>query len=613
MRQIADRCLFHSLFILLASGTFAAAQTASGSISTIGSCSPVVASTAGNVAIDIKCPTTVVTNFSYQVDSNVAQSIAAHFNVTDIAINNFFRQINEENVPPYQVAQRLETLAIEINRLRKDLATISVSGSSSELWSKTKKALDDGDIGKAIDLQQRLVHTSAQAVDSAFSTILDNVRVKRSLGELYKLTYKYDDAVNEFQQAVEMLPPRFNFETARLKMLLAEALYLAGKNEKLRTAALDAVSAAEPIQSLDPEIYLRALGTLLRVRLASDDPQGALTIFSTKIEPLLGNKDLLGSNWAVFCFSCAGKAFIDLHDYEGARKVLEDGLIFANKRVVPDTVSLASIYLNLSVAYDGLDQEAKASQNLNASKKLFVAAFPDENIPDLAYVYVNQARRTTKAKEKEEAYERAFGIVARTLPYTNDTYANVLGYALSDKPEQLQIGATSVATIGEELSDKFYEALYDQHMRNVRSLTQDREKIGRASVDFAASIATSNSGARSIPFYEKTIALYSDGGTGESLAMAQFEGAEMLEDAPGSDSKKVENYYKLALQNFSSLSGIAGEDAQHVRLKLVAFYLKHSNRNAAQAVVQTFERSISTASAGAKRELAELKSRLAKK
>jgi tetratricopeptide (TPR) repeat protein len=618
MRQHVKRRSYLLPCILIASINFVAAEPASNSVSTAGSCSPVVTSSGGTVAIDIKCPINVVSNFSYRLDSTVAQSIASHFNVTDIAISNFFSKINEENVPPYMVAQRLEKLAAEINRLRKELAAISVSGSSSELWNQTRKALDDGQIDLAIQLHQRIIAETTSAADRAFATILDNVRVRRSLGELYVLTYKYDNAVEVFQQAAEMLPPKFNVETARLKTLLAEALYEGSNKDRFAAAAREAVSAARPIQYTEPEIYLRALGTLLRAQLAGGDAKGALTIFSADIEPLLKRDELLGSSWGVFCFSCAGKAFIDLEDYRGARKILEDGLAFAKKQIVPDKISLASLYMNLSVVYRALGEREKDRQALYASKELFVSAFPDENIPDLAFVYLNIARRADEAKEKEDAYNKAFGIVARTLPYTHGTYGRVLLTALEDVPEYLPVtsgGRTMTIKIGVELSDGFYEALYDRHMSNVRTVTQDREKIARASVDFAAELARNKQYERSVPYYERTIALYSDGGIGESLGLAEFEEAQILEEFTDSDIKKIDKYYNQALQIYGKIFGNTGMETQRVRFKLVDFYLKRSNVRAARELVQQLEQSIGTAavSPDAKSHLAALKSKLAKK
>src|SRR5437868_6915883 len=96
-RKVRQYLKRHSCFwpcALIAGINVVAAQPVLNSVSTAGSCSPVVTSSGGTVAIDIKCPINVVSNFSYRLDATVAQSIAAHFNVTDRAVSNFFNKIN---------------------------------------------------------------------------------------------------------------------------------------------------------------------------------------------------------------------------------------------------------------------------------------------------------------------------------------------------------------------------------------------------------------------------------------------------------------------------------------------------------------------------------------
>jgi hypothetical protein len=603
------------LYIVVGLAPAFAADEAPEDVSTAGACSPVVVSSGGTVAIDIKCPTNIVSNFSYRLDASIAQLIASRFNVTEEAVNNFFKQINEENIPPYMVAQRLEQLAVEIIRLRKELASISVSGSSRLLWTQAVKAMEDGQIDLAIKLHQQLVTDSTPDLEKAFATVLDSARVKRSLGELYVLTYKYDAAAQIFEDAAEALPQRYNIEYARLKTLLAEAISLASDKKGFALATREAVSLTRPIQDKEPELYLRALAVLLRVTLNQSGAKAALDLFNNEISPLLDRDDLIGSQWGVLCFSCAGKAFLDLKDNRGAVTVLERGVEFAKKRVAPDKVSLAAIYTNLSIAYGNLGETTKRDSALDSAKQTLTEAFPDEGHPDFVYIYLNLAVRASnarRAKDAEAAYLKAFDIAARLLPYTHGTYKTVLANALEQHGGTLRAG-TVVINIGVDLSDEFYAALYERHMSNVKSATQDREAIAGASVDFAAALASNDQLRRSVPYYEKTIALYSDGGVGRNLAVAKFELAQIMDFGGLSDDyQTIEDYYKQSLQIFVNILGNMNIESQHVRLQLVDFYLKHSKANEAAEVVRAFEASVDSGntSADARRYLIDLSAKM---
>jgi tetratricopeptide (TPR) repeat protein len=588
-------CFAVTAIIAAANWSLGAAQA---DTTTSGACSPVVVARGGVVSFDIKCPTNITTKFIYQLDGSITSSLAHQYDMTNEAIENFFKRVNEENVPPYLVAKRLESLAAELKRLRSELAQVSTSDASRALWQQAVLALETGNIDQAISLHKELLKLSSNDRERAFSTILDGAKVQQSLGELYVLIYKFDPAIDAFTSALQDLPAKYPIEIAVLKTRLADAMYVGNKDkQKTLKASQDAVSAGAEIKSYNEENFLEALGTNLRALLNVDDKQGALKLFDNRILPLLQDDKLGGSVWGVFCFSCIGGALIDLHDYRGAIAVLNRGLEFAKRQIVPDRDGLASIYINLSVAYSGVDDQVKRRASLLEAKRLLTEAFPDERHPDFVQIYINLGRAATDEDGKENAYERAFNISTQIYPFNYQVYRDNLGDILENDAIALEPGNNKKAgpsTLGGfEPSPGFYEKLYRLQIANATTFTDgSNEELAQASNDFAQVLLATHHVAESIRYFQRTITLYSADQIGKNLGDAQYNVAFiMLRGRIGTDAE-IEKYLLAGLKTYNQFGNMS-ESSCDSRKALVDFYVSRSRRKDALQLITGFRASIS--------------------
>lgn len=565
----------------------AAAETTS----TTGTCSPIAVNKGGITSIEVKCPTQVLSNVTYQLDDATANALAAHFALSNEAIINFFKKLNDENVPPYELAQRLNSLVVEVKRLRAQLATISVNPNSQAIWNQAVSALEQGRIDDAIALHLDLVKLSTKNVQAAFATLVDAVRVQRSLGDLYMLTYRYDDAAEIYRSAVLLLPTQFAVEIARLKTDYADAVLLGtGKLDQVLSSSQEALLATKSIEDTDPETRLKALGIALRVLISRQRASDAMGLFKTSIDPLLKKPELAGSSWATFCISCAGSALIKLEDYQGAITLLEAGLEFSNKQIAPDKVALAGIYFNLSHAYRQANKADQAPVALQKAKTLLTEAFPDERHPDLVQIYLELANRTDETEEQEKAILRAFELNAGIFPYTQDTYEQTLKDVLEKRSFRLPIPGN--VTIGTELSSDTISKLYDIHMANVKRFSKDLEPQAEASNHFAFLLAENDRSDEAVESFQKTVSLYPEASIGRSAGVARYNIGRFM-FYRGGDDTNIELNFKEALRNYNQALGNMSTESSDVRGSLIQFYVSRSRKKDAEKVIADFVSSVS--------------------
>jgi tetratricopeptide (TPR) repeat protein len=554
-------------------------------------------------SIDIKCSTNVVAHFSYTLDGSAVSIIARHYEISDKALSNFFEQINNESVPPYLVTQRLDTLVKEIKRLRSELRVVAVTEKVRSLWIDALAALDEGRVQQAISLHKQIIEDSQPALDKAFNTIRDAARTKRSLGELYLLTYDYQKAIEQFSNAVDILPLNSKIERARIYTLWAEAVEQVSSDPGTALKlAREAVSGTEDALEQAPEWHLRALSALMKAMIFNRDPKGALNTFHNRISPLLNRDDLKGSVWGVLCFACAGDALMDLGDYRGAVEVLQRGLDYSDNQFMPDKVVLAKIYINLAEALPKIMQDRREAQkfffeSLAIARSLLLEAFPDEGHPDLAWVYYNAGKETRDKAAKSDYYLHAFKIMNQVMPYENGAYTDLLEAIV--KPEDAPMpGLPSVIVHLFEPDDGYFITLYDMYMDNARRLSADDvEIIASASNTFTGILAKTRRYKQSLQFCRKTAELYKEKSYGRNLGIALF-GCAQIADEVG-DSSNIENDYKGALEVFTTISGNLSPESRGVRLALAGFYAQNNRHDDLNKLIKSFRSSISSDSKNA--------------
>jgi tetratricopeptide (TPR) repeat protein len=540
------------LSLVIAASTLSPSTAVSADASTTGTCSPLVLSNGGVTSIDIKCSTSVVTNFSYTLEGSAGSIIARHYDITEVALSNFFKQVNNENVPPYLVTQRLDTLVKEIKRLRSELQVVSITNQVRALWTKALTALDEGRVDDAISLHKQILEDSKPALDRAFNTIRDAARIKRSLGELYILTYDYPKAIEQFSTAIEILPSNSKMERGRVFTLWAETIESVSTDPEMALKlAREAVSDTEEYLEQAPEWHLRALSTLMKAMLFNRDSVAAINVFQTKISPLLDRDDLKGSIWSILCFACAGDALIDLRDFRGAVDVLMRGLDYGEKQVLPDKVMLAKIYSNLAVAIKKIRPDKRGYEiafgGLLQARSLLLEAFPDENHPDFAWLYYNVAGYTVDQGRRVDHYLHAFEIMNRIMPYDNGGYIDLLRAII--KPDDVPMpGLPSITVHLFEPDDKYFTDIHDVYMKNVRRIVaDDLERVASASNLFASILFEEQRFKQTLLICRRTADLYEGKSYGRNLGIALVMCARVADEKTGGDDLNVVSDYKRHL------------------------------------------------------------------
>jgi tetratricopeptide (TPR) repeat protein len=598
----------------LAIATSLLAGAAPADVITSGACSPIVTSR-GPTWINIACPQSVSTHYVYAVDGAATGALAQHFAISEVAVQNLFKQINGENVPPYLIPERLQQLVTEIKRGRAELEAVAVAEATETLRVKALRALEDGRIDDALALHREMIERFADEEARTVAKLIGFARVHRGAGELYMVKYEYATAVAMFEKAAGLLPGAAALERARALTLWADAFDLSsGDHAHSLRLAREAASAAAAFADADPELYLRALNVEMRAMIDNHDPDGAIHLFETDIGPLLDRDQLRASAWSIFCFACAGASLIDAGDYAGAVRVLERGAAYGRGQVAPDRVALAKIYGNLAVAYTHTGHGDKAPEALGRAKEMLLAAFPDENHPDFADIYVSEGFDSSSTEERARLFLHAFTIVSRILPYTNANYqsilhdvvaANAAGVVVEDDEHRSSV----VQVAGFDPGPDYFDALYAVHLENVRRiLGDDRESTAKESLQFAALLDAVGRHAQGLRYFARTVALYPAGSTGETLGDASYNAAQtMRRYGIGSDTE-IEQGYKRALAAYVHVSGAMSPNSCDARLRLVEFLAARHRGEEASKLIDDFARATQAAADPAVRDhLAELR------
>lgn len=159
-------------------------------------CSPSISSNAGSISLTFNCPVSISNKYYYSIDDDASATIAKYYNFNSVAIKNFFRQINEENVPPYEVDKRLEAIAVEVKRLRSQANNIPITEKTKEDLSNARDALENGDIDAAVLSYKSALAKALGDEQGALNTLLLIADLRQSAAELMAIKPQYSDSVS---------------------------------------------------------------------------------------------------------------------------------------------------------------------------------------------------------------------------------------------------------------------------------------------------------------------------------------------------------------------------------------------------------------------------------
>jgi hypothetical protein len=122
--------------------------------SSIGTCSPNIANVTGTIRFTFSCDSLIVERYIYRIDDTQAGILATHYNVTVLAVRNFLQEMTGQNVPPYEVPQKLSELITRVKSLEERIKSISADSTLATDFSELRALLDNGNLDAAEQLEQ---------------------------------------------------------------------------------------------------------------------------------------------------------------------------------------------------------------------------------------------------------------------------------------------------------------------------------------------------------------------------------------------------------------------------------------------------------------------------
>jgi hypothetical protein len=169
-------------------------------------CNPTVTNNSGSVSLTFNCPVSLSHNYLYSIDEKTFDTIAKYYSVNSIAIKNFFRLINEENIPPYQVEKRLERIALQIKHLSNEAAEIQINEKTKADVDDAQRALSNGDIDTAITAYRSALTKTLSDEREAIKSLGLIADIRQSTAELLMIKLKYKEAAELVKQSMDNIP-----------------------------------------------------------------------------------------------------------------------------------------------------------------------------------------------------------------------------------------------------------------------------------------------------------------------------------------------------------------------------------------------------------------------
>lgn len=563
-------------FVLAAKLAVAATGAAQAQItqSSVGACSPNIANVEGTVQLSFRCDSLIVDRYVYQIDDGKAGILASHYNITINAVRNFLQELTGENTPPYEMPHKLAALVTRIKGLEGRVQSISVTAELESDLAALKDLLNDGRLDAAEKLAERLSDKSNATDSELFKSLADKIKIQLANGELKAARFKYDEAAIYFKKAAAMAPNILALLHAQSRVLLAESLQFGTADRSdARRAIHEAVSATEGLVDEAPVLRFRALTVMIH---NLGDLDKIVTVFNTKVKPLLGKSGASFTGYFEYCYSCVAKAYINVQRYHDALSILLEGEALSKKMMLPDPVGLSAIYQNTWLAYALLGRRADAIAALDKSEALLRQVSPDELHPN--FIHTLTARSAMADPEESLRLRiRAFEVAATVFPFKHNEYQNALGMVLGQ--ERIT-------------SEQVVASVYEIHARNVGRVLGDTQPVAMADAiaDFATHLAEGGAFAISLPYFRKAIDIgESKKASSGTIAIAYFLAAQIIDDDAGGSAEEAERYYRKAIVLYEDNFGVMDTRTQDVRKKYLRFYASRKRPAEARRLLDEFK------------------------
>ncbi|MGH6838187.1 MAG: hypothetical protein ACREDT_05195 [Methylocella sp.] len=517
------------------------------------------------------------------------------------AITNFFNRINDENIPPYQVEKRLDTLALEIKRLRAQANSIEINEKSKVPVEEARLALTEGDIDGAVNYYLIALGDAKKSEQTAIATLLFVANITQNTSELLILELKYKEAADILRDGLDNLPQTLQSKQAIMLILFSEALYFGGADDvNIHKSVNDSIYLLEKTNQTSSQYYVRALAMRLRFAVSKNNLKEAKDIFYKKLRPIITSSEFDGVEYALFCYSCMAKALLDSKEITPAIDILRDGIAASKKRLIPDKVALATLYQNMAVAhqrlYDNITVGERADSEIEEAitwEKLALEtalqAYPNGLHPDFAYIYITSAQLSGNEEEKIRYAVAALKIVAHFWSTKDGDYRHILSLAITiDAPEALISfdAKRNHFSIGEAGSrpareDEFVvegsqyselvRQLYDIHVNKYKEEMDELNHIAYGINEFVEMLYDAGQKYLAFEYSEKVIELMKDKGENGEVCIAYYNMAHLGDTENASEKSNVEKNYRSAISICRNTKGPMHEFAVKSRERYVSF------------------------------------------
>lgn len=160
--------------------------------------------------------------------------VAAELGITQAAVKNFFKILEQKDVPPEEYDNTFRKIAKTHKELEEELKGFSAGDPAvTALKEEAREALIEGDFGKTEKLLREAREKDIQAAKQMKKTgeerMLSAAASTGEVGNLKKIQLDYDGAASYYHQAVDLLPKGNDLIVAKYQRLWGGAFLESGK------------------------------------------------------------------------------------------------------------------------------------------------------------------------------------------------------------------------------------------------------------------------------------------------------------------------------------------------------------------------------------------------
>jgi len=379
------------------------------------------------------------------------QRLSKDLGVTENAVKNFFKIINQKEVSKEDLDATLRKIAKRHKELLSKVTQYEnfIDPDIQELRKKAEQAIEIGEYDKAdtyfdeaFDRQmvciknakKQIANTKKQLInkeEQLTNCELSAAEMRADKGSLESIRLNYKAAIKLFKEAVELVPDGHDFKKNEYLIKLGDAERDAGFDHHSQ----ERYAEAEPFYQRALSTYEKVFGKenhtnlplLLNSLAESYKYQGKYAEAEPLYQRSLGILEKeFGENQTLAIFL---NAFAELYDYKGkyekAEPLYKRSLEIYKKENVKDHPSVAKTLNNLAGLYESQGKYAEAEplyqRALSIYEKVFgkINPYLERTINNLAELYMSQGKyekaeplyeRSVKAEYKRSLYNQSSNI-----------------------------------------------------------------------------------------------------------------------------------------------------------------------------------------------------------